>query len=42
MEFGVNSDKSGVALFVNLIIAELGINPRDSWEDFLKILDETN
>jgi hypothetical protein len=42
MEFGVNGDKSGVALFVNLIIAELGINPRDSWEDFLKILDETN
>ena len=42
MEFGVNGDKTGVALFVNLIVAELGVNPKGAWEDYLQIWDETN
>ena len=35
MEFGVNGDKAGVALFLHLLIAEVGGDARASWQAYL-------
>ena len=42
VEFGVNGDESGVALFSYLLVAEVGGDAVDAWENYLKIWDETN
>lgn len=42
VEFGVNGDESGVALFAYLLVAEVGGDAVDAWENYLKIWDETN
>lgn len=42
VEFGVNGDESGVALFAYLLVAEMGGDAMGAWETYLKIWDETN
>ena len=42
VEFGVNGDESGVALFAYLLVAEMGGDEMGAWETYLKIWDETN
>ena len=42
VEFGVNGDKSGVALFLHLLTAEVGGNAMAAWQAYLDKWDETN
>ena len=42
VEFGVNGDESGVTLFAYLLVAEVGGDAVDAWENYLKIWDDTN
>lgn len=42
VEFGVNGDKTGVALFLHLLIAEVGGNAMAAWQAYLDKWDETN
>ena len=40
-EFGVNGDKTGVALFLHLLIAEVGGDAMATWQAYLDKWDET-
>ncbi len=42
VEFGVNGDKTGVALFLHLLIAEVGGDALATWQAYLDEWDETN
>jgi hypothetical protein len=42
VEFGVNGDKTGVALFLHLLIAEVGGDAMPAWQAYLDKWDETN
>ena len=42
IEFGVNGDKTGVALFLHLLIAEVGGDSMAAWQAYLDKWDETN
>ena len=39
-EFGVNGDKSGLALFLYLLTAETGVDARREWNDYLEARKE--
>ena len=42
VEFGMNGDKTGVALFIHLLIAEVGGDAMATWQAYLDKWDETN
>ena len=42
VEFGVNSDEAGVALFLYLLIAEVGGDAMEAWQAYLEKWDELN
>lgn len=42
MEFGVNGNKTGVALFLHLLTAEVGSDAMAAWQAYLDKWDETN